>query len=163
MEQGKASCVAVGEGNEVSGKATLLPGDSVGAKALSVRKMAFATVKAEGKLVVLRLRGTWPVQEAEAGEPTRCLQRPALLILLRAIHGSPTSTGQPRTAHESFLTSIPFFFFHFDFFLPLSSRFFSSSCLCKTRGQNKMVKHGSACRGWRKGCVSAFDREEANR
>ena len=55
VEKGKASCVAVGEGNEISGKATLLPGDYVGAKALSVRNKAFATVKAEGKLVVLRM------------------------------------------------------------------------------------------------------------
>ena len=45
----------MGESNEISGKATLLPGDYVGAKALSVRKKAIATVKAEGKLVVLRM------------------------------------------------------------------------------------------------------------
>ena len=37
VEKGKASCVAVGEGKEISGKATLLPADYVGAKALSVR------------------------------------------------------------------------------------------------------------------------------
>ena len=55
VEQGKASCVAVGEGNEISSKATLLPGGYVGAKALSVRKKAFATVKTEGKFVVLRM------------------------------------------------------------------------------------------------------------
>ena len=55
VEKGKASCVAVGEGNKISGKATLLPGDYVGAKALSVRKKVFATVKVEGKLVVLRM------------------------------------------------------------------------------------------------------------
>ena len=41
MEKGKASCVAVG--------------GYVGAKALSVRNKAFATAKAEGKLVVLRM------------------------------------------------------------------------------------------------------------
>jgi len=55
VEKGKASCVAVGDDNEISGRATLLPGDYVGAKALSGRKKAFATVKAEGKLVVLRM------------------------------------------------------------------------------------------------------------
>ena len=55
VEQGKASSVAAGEGNEISSKATLLQGDYVGAKALSVRKKAFATVKTEGKLVVLRM------------------------------------------------------------------------------------------------------------
>ena len=55
VEKGKASCVAVGEGNEISGRATLLVGDYVGAKALSVHKKAFATVKSARKLVVLRM------------------------------------------------------------------------------------------------------------
>ena len=49
------SCVAASEGNEISDRATLLLGDYVGAKALSVRKKAFATVKAEGEFVVFRM------------------------------------------------------------------------------------------------------------
>ena len=45
VEKGKASCVAVGEGNEISGRATLLLGENVGAKALSVRKQALPPQK----------------------------------------------------------------------------------------------------------------------
>ena len=158
VEQGKASCVAVGEGNEISVRqgdpaAGRLCGrqGAVGAQeGLYHRK---GRSKARGAQdAARRLRGAGLAQEAEVGESTRCLQRPALLILFRAIHASPTSTGQPRTTHESFLTSNPFFC-HFDFFLPLSSPLFSSSCLSRTRRQNQMVKHGSACRGWRELCL----------
>ena len=108
VEQGKASCVAVGEGNEISGKATLLTGDcgrqgAVGAQeGLRHRK---GRRKARGAQdAARRLRGAGPAQEAEAGEPTRCLQRPALLILLRAIHASHNTRKLPHI--DSLLFSI---------------------------------------------------------
>ena len=107
-----------------------------------------------------RLRGTGPAQEAEAGEPTRCLQRPALLLLLRVIHASPTSTGQPRTTLESFLISIPFCF-HFDFF---PATLFSTRRLARAKNVDKTwwYNTGALAEGGG-GCVSAFDREVANR
>jgi len=58
VEKGKASCVAVDADGEVSGRALLLSGDYVGAKALTTgRRMNFATVRAEppNNLVVLRM------------------------------------------------------------------------------------------------------------
>ena len=149
VEKGKGSCVTVGEGNEISGKATLLPRDTVGAKALSVRKKAFATVKAEGKLVVLRmLRDDF--EELGLPKKLKLASRPAVYNGQRCSSSLGRSMPRPQAslARHTKASShrFPSSFFHFDFFLPLSSPLFSSSCLSKTPRQNKVVKLGSACK-----------------